>query len=487
MTGQGLNGIDHVLFCVADQWRADAVGALGTPGVTTPDIDALAADGVLFANHWCQASPCGPSRSSLLTGTHLPTHGQWTNDDPADHGLATLARILRQADVDPVLIGYTDTPQAADAGGVRALVDPDFELALGFIWQEGFPTWRAELEARGYDLASLDEHPFGLYAPDAEPDADGLAPSRYAAADSDVAFLTDAALSEVERWSDRSLLHLNWLRPHPPMTAPRPYHRLVDPAEVELPNRPLALAEQAARHRFFEMTIPGRSITEYLQQRRRIESVEAADDRHLRAAYYGLVAEVDHHLGRVIEKLRERGLYDSTLIIVTSDHGDSLGDHWIYGRRGPFDGHFQVPCIIRDPRPAADASRGTRVDDFTANVDLLPTIVEAFGLETPATVEGRSLLAHCAGRRPTRWREHVRYDMDWGDQVRPERRAAEGLGPTDCRFNVIRTGDHRYVRFPTLAPLLFDLTEDPDETVNLADDVGRRSLCADFEALLDKP
>ena len=87
--------IDHVLFCVADEWHADAIGLLGTPGVSTPNLDALAADGVVLTNHWCQASPCGPSRSSLLTGTHLPTHGQWTNHHPADHGLTTLPAALR--------------------------------------------------------------------------------------------------------------------------------------------------------------------------------------------------------------------------------------------------------------------------------------------------------------------------------------------------------------------------------------------------------
>ena len=100
--------IRDVLLVVADQWRADALGFLGTPGVVTPNLDALARRSVAFVNHWCQASPCGPARSTLLTGTELATHGHWTNDQPADHGLPTLPTLV--GDRAPLLVGYTDTP-----------------------------------------------------------------------------------------------------------------------------------------------------------------------------------------------------------------------------------------------------------------------------------------------------------------------------------------------------------------------------------------
>ncbi len=481
-----------MLFCVADQWRADALGAIGTPGVHTPHLDALAADGVRFDNHWCQASPCGPSRSSLLTGTHLPTHGQWTNDHRADHGLTTLPEVLREGGVTPQLIGYTDTPQPGSAPGreierpgsaAADLIDPAFDVVQPFIWQHGFPSWRAELEARGYDLD--DDHPFGLYAPDGLPDDGGLAPARYRAEDSDVAFLTEAALAAIDDWPARAMLHLNWLRPHPPMTAPRPLHRLVDPDLVTLPSRTRSIEQQATSHPYFELTVPGRSMTEYLQRRCRIEDVSERDDRLLRAAYYGLVAEVDEWFGHVVAALKRSGRYESTLIIVTSDHGDSLGDHWVYGRRGPFDGHFRVPCIVRDPRAAADGTRGVVVDDFTANVDLLPTICEAMAIPIPGSVEGESLQVHLHdGQSAGRWRQHVRYDMSWDDQLRRTVRSGAGGSAIDRRFSVIRTERHRLVSFPDLPPMLFDLTEDPDEIVNRAADPTMASTLDDLRALL---
>ncbi|MGH1491335.1 MAG: sulfatase-like hydrolase/transferase [Acidimicrobiales bacterium] len=468
--------IRHVLFCVADQWRYDALSAIGTPGLATPNIDALVADGVHFANHWCQASPCGPSRSSLLTGTHLPTHGQWTNSDLADHGLTTLPAAARSVGVTPLLVGYTDTPQP-DGG----LVDPAFDVVQPFVWQTGFPSWRRELATRGYAVDEIN-HPFGLYAPAGEPSSAGLSPAHYSAADSDMSLLTDAAIGVLQDIPDRALLHVNWLRPHPPMTAPAPYHRLVAPEDVALPKRATGLQELMALHPYFASTVPGRAMLEYTQRSQTIEQVSEWDERLARAAYYGLCAEVDHHLGRLIDELKKQQIFDKTLIILTSDHGESLGDHWMYGRRGPFDGHFRVPCIVRDPRQIADRTRGSTVDNFTANIDLLPTICEAVGSPIPEEVEGQSLLAHTDGTPPASWRDHVRYDMSWHDHLPTESRTSSSAA--DHRFSVIRTDRHRYVRFPSLPPLLFDLHDDPAETIDRSQDPTLRSTIAEFDSLL---
>lgn len=486
--------IRHVLFCVADQWRHDALGVAGTPGVRTPAIDAFAAESVRFTNHWCQASPCGPSRSSLLTGTPLARHGQWTNDDLADHGLVTLPAALAAQDVASLLVGYTDTPQP-DGG----LVDPAFEVIQPFVWQNGFPSWRAELRRRGYDLASLDPA-FGLYAPTGLPDARGLAPAHYHREDSDMRLLTDAAIGAIgdrcaadrsggdETAGGRSLLHVNWLRPHPPMTAPDPYHRLIDPDEVSLGRRGLGIDEQVALHPYFAATVPKRPMLECTQQRSTIEQLGEQEERFVRAAYYGLCAEVDHHFGLLIDALKEHGIYDQTLIVLTSDHGESLGDHWMFGRRGPFDGHFRVPCLVRDPRQMANPTRGTTVDAFTANIDIFPTICDGLNIAWPETVEGRSLLAHVSdagsggGGDVSGWRDHIRYDMSWHDHLPREVRAA--TSSEDHRFSAVCTDRYRYVQFPELPPVLFDRHEDPDETVNRAGDASLHATVTDLRALI---
>lgn len=468
----GVEPLDSVLFMVADQWRVDALGSAGTAGVHTPHLDALASRGVSFRAHSCQGSPCGPARRTMLTGTAVPTHGQWTNDDVADPALPSIAAVARDSGVEPLLIGYTDTPQPGPARGGETLYDPAFELIRPFFWQLHFPTYRSHLTGLGYG-------PFGddmmaIYAPEGDPDPEGLSPSPVAASDSDVAWLTDAAVEALDR-AGRQLLHVNWLRPHPPFAPVAPYHRLVSPDACEPPERGLTLDEQVAVHPYFAAVAPRRQMAEYLQRRCRLEDVTDHDDRVLRAAYYGHCAEIDHHIGRLWERLARTGRADRTLVVFLSDHGDALGDHWLYGRTGPFDAHFHVPCIIVDPRPEADAARGSTVDALTANMDVAATLLDVLGLDVPATVEGSSLVPFLHGADPA-WRQWRRDDMDWTAQAGGDRGTE--------RFAVVRTPTHRYVEFTGFQPLLFDLTEDPLETVNLADDTGRSSVRDELAALL---
>ncbi|MEM7322657.1 MAG: sulfatase-like hydrolase/transferase [Actinomycetota bacterium] len=486
--------VRDVLLLVADQWRGDALGLLGTPGVHTPNLDALAAEGVTFTNHWCQASPCGPSRRSLLTGTEVRVHGQWTNDGVGRGDLPTLAGAARATGRRPMLIGYTDTPSpdwdpalgwaatggptedaATESAVGRSLYDPAFELVRPFFWQLGFPAYRRHLAEHklGPPLDDL----MGIYPP-AGPPGRLLAPSRVPAEHSDTAWLTDAALDLLDTVDEPLLLHLNWLRPHPPLIPPTPYDRLVDPDDVEPPRRGLSLAERCDQHPFFATAASRRQLQEYLQERRSVADVTEADDRRLRAGYYGLLAEVDHHLGRVIDRLRSTGRWETTMVIVLSDHGDALGDRWLYGRRGPFDGHFRVPCLIRDPRPTAAGTRGTLIDGFTTNADVLPTILEAIGGVVPPEVSGRSLSGLIEGQPDTDEPDHVRYEMDWSDHGPRDDANAGAL-----RFVAVRTERYRYVDFGTLPPLLFDLQEDPLELVDRAVDPALREVRNDLHAL----
>ena len=213
---------------------------------------------------------------------------------------------------------------------------------------------------------------------------------------------------------------------------------------------------------------------EYVQRPITVETLTDRDERVARAAYYGHCAQVDAAVGRIVAALRVQGLFDRTLVIFCSDHGDALGEGWLWGRRGPGDGHFRVPGIIADPRLAVE-QRGVRIDRFTANIDLAPTVLEAVGAERPDHLDGRSLSELLADPDQEDWRQHVRYDMDWTDQAR--------TGRTE-RFSAIRTTTHRFVEFSGYEPLLFDLVEDPSESHNLAFDPARADLVADLRALL---
>src|SRR5690349_8925140 len=120
----------NVLFITGDQWRFDALSALGHPVVSTPNLDALAADGALFRRHFTNASPCGPSRSSLHTGLYLMTHRSGRNGTPLDARFTNWAKELRKAGYDPSLIGYTDI--SADPR-VHAPGDPALKTYEGVL------------------------------------------------------------------------------------------------------------------------------------------------------------------------------------------------------------------------------------------------------------------------------------------------------------------------------------------------------------------
>ena len=135
--------------------------------------------------------------------------------------------------------------------------------------------------------------------------------------------------------------------------------------------------------------------------------------RDMRAAYYGLIAEVDEHVGRVVAYLKESGQYDNTLIVFTSDHGEQLGDHHPLGKIGYFDESFHVPLVVRDPRREADGTRGNIVDAFTESVDVMPTILDWLDAPAPRDCAGASLMPFVGGEMPADWRQEVHWEFDF--------------------------------------------------------------------------
>ncbi|GBD43360.1 Arylsulfatase [bacterium HR40] len=466
--------VPNILLITADQWRADCLSILGHPSVRTPNLDRLARQGVLFANHWSQATPCGPARASLLTGTYAFNHRSITNGTPLDARHRTIAEILARAGYACRLFGYTDTsvdPRTVPPGDPRLFTYEG--VAAGFcpelLLLEDLEPWLAHLAERGYGrhtLADLHDRPVERPAP-------------WRAEDSETAFLTDAFLA----WLDRRpaepwFVHLSWIKPHPPWLAAQPWHGLVDRARVPAavacsgPDHPWLIAHRAIGYEGWvgrHVGQPGRIAPDRL--------VEA------RAVYYGLVSEVDFHLGRILEALARRELLDRTLLVVTSDHGEMLGDHGLFGKSGFFPQAFRVPLVIRDPRPGA--ARGLVVRDFTEHVDLFPTLCEAAGTRVPLQCDGLSLSRHLTGERPVIWRQAAVCEHHFADPA--SRTYEQRLGLSEDACGLILRVDRRslYVHFFGLPPLLFDLASDPDCCRDLAAQPARlsdRLACA--EALL---
>ncbi|MEO0682632.1 MAG: sulfatase-like hydrolase/transferase, partial [Pseudomonadota bacterium] len=302
----------NLLLITADQLRADVLfGPLGAM-IPTPGFDRLRARGVSFANHVTVTAPCGPARASLLTGLYASNHGAIRNGTPLRRGTDNLALQLRRAGREPLLFGYTDAapdpegmaPQDPDLTSYEHVL-PGFREIVEMRFETPF-TWLAALAARGYDLPRPQPQRLAeLFAPQAPagraPHIDD--PAFYRAEDSDTAFLTDQFLHHMEARRDHPwTAHLTWIRPHPPLVAPAPWNAAAAPGDVPPPAGPFA------DHAFTRAWFAERSCFGlWTGFNGDCAGISTDDVARLRAVYLGLAAEVDAHLGRLLDWLDATG------------------------------------------------------------------------------------------------------------------------------------------------------------------------------------
>ena len=480
----------NILFITTDQWRGECLSALNHPHVKTPNLDALAADGVAFCRHYAQATPCGPSRTCLHTGMYLQNHRSVANGTPLDARHTNVALEARKAGYEPALFGYTDTspdprqyhpgdPALRSYEGVLPGMVP-----VAHLKTDGKP-WLAHLKAKGYRLPENSAAIFQAQPayPGAENRGKTFAPARFKAEDSNTAFLVDEAIRYLSVRHDAPwFVHLSFLSPHPPFIAPEPYHDLYDPEDMPLPVRRETPEEEAAQHPLLEYYLFNQTGTGYTfgADSRDNLSIPDRELRQIRATYYGMMSEVDAQIGRLMDYLKEAGVYDDTFIIFTADHGDHMGDHWMFAKYSYFDQTFHVPLILRDPSPQSRRGRGTVVDAFTESVDIMPTVLDHIGLEIPAQCDGASLLPFCRGERPDEWRQEYHAEFDLRSLVDDKLNPSAELTRNQCTANVICGERYKYVHFTTLPPLFFDLGEDPHEFHDLASDPASRELVLEY-------
>jgi arylsulfatase A-like enzyme len=463
----------NVLFITLDQWRGDCLSALGHPVVETPTLDALAERGVLFANHWANAAPCGPSRACLYTGTYQHRNRSLLNGTPLDARFTNVALLAREAGFEPVLFGYTDTsvdPRAVPPGDPRLHtyegVLPGFVPVIEDPWEQGSPAWGRWLAAQGFDVPG---NPHDLYEPmEGFPGADThgftWAPARFPPELSQTVFIREAVKEWLESHADAPFfVHASFIRPHPPRRNPLGYHDLYAADAVGPFTGCARPDEEAMLHPLAASAIGVAGVG---------APQDESERRQVRATYYGAQREVDDGLGPLFEYLNESGLAESTLVVLTSDHGEMGGDHWLLEKLGYWDESYSVPLIVVDPRPEADAGRGRVVHEVTESVDVLPTICEFMGVEVPLQADGWSLAPFTRGEpTPGHWRDTAHFEWSFADPVNrlPER--AFGIPMSQCALAVSRGPAYKFVQFATppelFPPLLFDLQEDPGQVHNL--------------------
>jgi arylsulfatase A-like enzyme len=490
MGGVSVTAIRNVLFIMCDQLRWDHMGCSGHPFLRTPNLDALAARGVRFAQAYVQSGICGPSRMSYYTGRYVSSHGATHNRVPLSVGEVTLGWHLREAGRALALAGKTHV--LPDARGMKRL-QLDGQHDLKALLEEGWfklvdrhdghhaepdSAYAQWLRAQGY--ASPD--PWTDYVIAVE-DAEGRVlngwkmrnarlPARVKEQHSETAYTTDVALDFMHRQGDDPwVLHLSYVKPHWPYIAPAPWHAMYSENECLPVSRHPAERGEAAH-----------PVMRAFQDEEVAQSFQ--DDaciRTVRPAYQGLVSQLDHHLGRLWAEMERLGRWKDTLVVFCSDHGDYLGDHWLGEKELFHDCIQRVPFILYDPSSEADATRGGVEERFVEAIDVVPTILDGLGLDAAEhVVEGRSLLGLTRGTAAS-WRDAVFSELDW-----TFRGARRRLGhPTGQHHAwMVREARWKYVHWSSgHRPQLFDLESDPQEFHDLGADPALEEV---REAMRDK-
>lgn len=477
--------VKNILFIMADQLRADYLSCMGHPTLQTPHIDALARRGVVFDRAYCQAPVCGPSRMSFYTGRYMTSHGATYNNVPLRATELTLGDYLRPLGYRVALVGKTH--MKGDEEGLRRLgVDPNSSLGL-LVSQCGFEPFERDdglhpdqgvdpdlayntyLRAKGY----ASDNPWHDFANAAE-GADGQIlsgwylrnarlPARVKEEDSETPYMTDRAIDFIRQAGDTPwCLHLSYIKPHWPYIAPAPYNDMYGPNQILPPKRHPR-----------ERDNPHPVVAAFMQHE---ESVSFSRDEVRETVvptYMGLVKQLDDHLGRLFAFLEREGRMDDTLIVLTSDHGDYLGDHWLGEKELFHEESVRIPMILYHPGAEADATRGRREARFVEAIDLVPTFLAAAGgAAQPHRLEGVSLLPLLFGRQTT-WRDAVFSEFDYAFRAARQRL---GIAPDRARGWMVRTERWKYIGYEGFRPQLFDLQADPYEFDDLGDSPEHNSV-----------
>ena len=471
----------NILFIMYDQLRFDYLSCSGHPHLHTPHFDRVARMGVRFSNAFVQSPICGASRMSFYTGRYVSSHGAAWNGFPLRVGEMTMGDHLRAAGMNCWLIGKTH--MKADAEGMARLgLSPDSEIGArqaecGFdvwlrddgLWGQGPDGFYDErrspyneyLKSRGYPT----ENPWATHANAGVDDDGDIAsgwmfanadkPANIREEDSETPWLTGRTIDFIDQAKGPWCAHVSYIKPHWPYIVPAPYHDMYGAAHVPAPLRSEIERENA--HPVYDAYMSNRIAQAFQREDVRQKVIPA---------YMGLIKQCDDQLGRLLDHLETTGQMQDTMIVLTSDHGDYLGDHWM-GEKDLFhDPSVRVPMIIYDPRSSADATRGTVCDALVETIDLAPTFVDAAGGQVASNIlEGRSLLPWLRGETPD-WRHFAISEYDYSASPQAVKL---GLDPTDCRLFMVFDGRYKMMHAEGgFRPMLFDLETDPSEFHDLA-------------------
>ena len=418
-----------VVLITGDHLRWDHVGANGNPYIRTPAMDRVAREGVTFTLCTTVGVACAPNRASLFTGRYPNAHRLMTNGIPMPQGEVTLTHVLREAGYYTGQMGKLHF--LPHSGRNHREPHPPY----------GFHQMRISDEPGCYDDA------YGLWldaqGPEVRRKANVKMPGQrgvfeyYTFEGDERTTHAHWVASETVRFIEENrsrpfFVHAGFYAPHPPLNPPASMLALYK--DAKLPPRHWR-ADEAER-----LPRPMRQAVERLAATP--EDTWTAYRRH----FYAMVSELDRNIGRILDAVDPA----NTIVVITSDHGDYLGDHSMTGKSAiPYDGAMRIPLLMRGPGVA----RASRSEEVVEVVDVMPTLLELLGLPLPKGNQGTSLVAAMKGGKG--------------------KEAALMQSPNN---RILRTKAAKYCCWSSGEEALFDLGADPHELRNVAAEAGSKAL-----------
>jgi arylsulfatase A-like enzyme len=412
----------HLLLITSDQHRADCLGVAGHPVVRTPHLDGLAYQGMRFANAYSNCPVCIPARTTMITGRDAHTNGcpvYNANFRVDRHKDQMLGGLITKAGYQTQLVGKTHwhTEPRFRAG---------FESVYGYDMLSRLARERMLHTKRTTGLSGMGGNEFYPTLSQFPPHLNSTQ------------WLIDRSIEFLEERDDTApfFLWTSLTEPHPPMVIHEPYYSMYDRAHFPEPVMPDWAADESLPYPLYVQKWqlnPGPMTSEELQK--------------TMSVYYGMITHIDHQLGRLFGTLMRLGLWEDTLVIYTSDHGEMLGDFGCFSKSIFTENAAKIPFIVKWPS-WIEAQRGRTCDSLVELADILPTCCDFAEGDLPTDLTGRSLRGLIEGK---------------SDKVREELHGQIG------NSHMYHDGRYKYLYFADDGrELLFDVNEDPQDRHDLS-------------------
>ncbi len=426
----------NIVLIMADQLAPQWTGAYGHPMVKTPHMDALAARGTRFDAAYCNSPLCAPSRASFMSGQQVSRIAAFDNAAEFPASIPTFAHYLRLAGYKTVMSGKMHFVGPDQLHGFEERLTTEV-YPVDLAWT---PDWTKPDERIAHWYHNMDA---------VRQAGEAMTTFQYDY-DDEAVFMARRRIFEHAMTGDAPLaMVVSLIHPHDPYVARPEFMELYDPDEIPMPGSEVATDPHSARLRTGIEAEQG--------------AVSEDEIRKARHGYFANVSYFDDNVGKIVQALREADMLENTIIVVTSDHGDMLGEKGLWYKMSWLEHAARVPLIFAGPGVLQQTCA-----DPCSLVDILPTFCEIGGCdgEPGAEVDGVSLWPTLTEGAASQ-REVI---GEYCAEMTP--------GVPVC---MIRRGPWKYIHCAYDPPVLYNVEEDPGELVNRADDPGCRDVVTAFQ------